>query len=138
MLKGGGNEELINLDNLDDSVAGFLSNSHEPINFIEHCEKEYLKIDLSNQTQTNDTILNEEIDTQNLPASPPFTKVSAIKMFSTPAKKPMTPLRPRPKKEEINDFKAKANVVSKENNTVILARKDYTKSFLPKIKKRQK
>ena len=117
-----GNEELINLDNLDDSVDDFLSNKSN--NFIEISdEKEQVKCDKSHQT--SDTILNEEIDTQNLPASPPFTKVSAIKMFSAPLKKPTNPPRPKEATEE-------------ENKTVTLARKDHSKSFLPRIKKRQK
>lgn len=127
MLKCETNEEFINLDNLDDSVDDFLSNKTNIL--TETKEKEQETLDKSKQS--NDTILNEEIHTQNLPSSPPFTKVSAIKMFSTPLKKPSTPLRPR--KSEINQENVKA-----ENKTVILARKDHTKSFLPRIKKRQK
>lgn len=127
MLKCETNEEFINLDNLDDSVDDFLSNKTN--NLSETKEKEQETLDKSQQS--NDTILNEEIDTQNLPASPPFTKVSTIKMFSAPLKKPATPLRPR--KLEITQENVKA-----ENKTVTLARKDHTKSFLPRIKKRQK
>lgn len=127
MLKCETNEEFINLDNLDDSVDDFLSNKTNIL--TETKEKEQETLDKSKQS--NDTILNEEIHTLNLPASPPFTKVSAIKMFSAPLKKPSTPLRPR--KPEINQENVKA-----ENKTVILARKDHTKSFLPRIKKRQK
>lgn len=126
MLKCETNEEFINLDILDDSVDNFLSNKLN--NLTETKDKEQETLDKS--LKTSDTILNEEIDTQNLPASPPFTKVSAIKMFSAPLKKPSTPLRPR-KQLEMTYEKT-------ENKTVTLARKDHTKSFLPRIKKRQK
>jgi hypothetical protein len=127
MLKCEGNEEFINLDNLDDSVDDFLSNK---LNNLTEIKEKVFEIREKSQ-QINDTILNEEIDTQNLPASPPFTKISAIKMFSAPTKNSSTPLR---LKKQESETASEEN----ENKTAILARKDHTKSFLPRIKKRQK
>lgn len=124
-MLGGGGEDLINLaDCVDDFFTNKPSDDIKDEKTLENIEK----------AQVIETILNEEIDTQNLPASPPFTKVSSIKMFSKTeiiSKKPSTPLRPKHEKySESND--------TKENRTATLARKDCTKSFLPRIKKRQK
>lgn len=131
MLKCEANDELINLDTLDDSSNDFFSNKPNPIEL-----KEEKLTESSENQKTIDTILNEEIDTQNLPASPPFTKISSIKMFSNSEKMPATPLRP--KESDTKIFSENDNVSKTENKTAALARKNHTKSFLPRIKKRQK
>lgn len=119
MLKCQTGEDLINLEDCNDD---FFANKPKRA-------KDEERNEIKEKEKVNETILNEEIDTQNLPASPPFTKVSAIKMFSTPVtlKKVATPLRPKLKSSDLL-----------ENKTAALARKDCTKSFLPRIKKRQK
>ena len=84
----------------------------------------------------NYTILSEEMeDVSNLPASPPFTKVSSIKMFQTGSKvskNQPTPLRQKcakvVKSERIDECSARPNK-SKDNNPP---------SLLPRMKKRSR
>lgn len=145
--------DLINL--FDDSVDQLFSNKPEKDIITSHDTTELDELILRlNPSRTADTILNEEITAQNLPASPPFTKVSAIKMYT----KSSTPLRkiviakdvgtveimglPATSVEnvEITTVLPDPTVTITEytRNPALLARKDHTRSFLPRIKKRQK
>lgn len=137
--------DLINL--LDDSVDQFFSN--EPLKDSGTDCKAVDSNTVVESSKATDTILNEEITAQNLPASPPFTKVSAIKIYT----KASTPLRPVKKVNVVNvtnvvDVNENSVVSSGSDSNLIItsapktvaqtARKDHTKSFLPRIKKRQK
>ena len=120
MLEGS-NEEFINLN--DDSLDNFTT--LRPQNDAKVSDKTTGQI-LPTSTASLSDLLKEEIDTRNLPASPPFTKVSSIKMYKT------TPLKPG--KTEIVELKP---VKTKESNLPLKRAKDSTKSFLPRIVKKR-
>lgn len=115
-------EELINLNELDDFLLAKpaqtdFSNDRNP--------------EISANPDLNNTILNEELGLNGLPASPPFTKVSSIKMYKS------TPLKPRvnpPLTSDRVSTETRAAAAVKINKSD----RNQTKSFLPRIKKRTK
>ena len=119
-------EETGLIDLLDDSVDDFFT--IKPSN-LSNSTIEQVNFSLKLKTQ-NDTILNEEIVTQHLPASPPFTKVSTIKMYNN-----KTPLKNTKTVSPSNKSTLTKSTAIPLSN---LGRKDHTKSYLPRIKKRQK
>ena len=119
-------DELIDLndDSLDNLItfnnAGTTTNQQTSVETIKSPDQE-LKVEING-------FLNEEIDTRNLPASPPFTKVSSIKMYKTPMKTEGSGYKPNKSTPLI---KVRGAIAGKPDW------KDPTKSFLPRIIKKR-
>lgn len=119
MLKAGEASELIDLN--DESL-----DTLTPLNSTKSDEIDQIKGASNTETKQpeHSNLLNEEIDTRNLPASPPFTKVSSIKMYKSPIKTSTST------SVAVNK-QVKSTPLSKSNW------KDPTKSFLPRIIKKR-
>ena len=129
--------DLINLDETDDNLNLNLfsdNGKHQSLGL------DKIKEDSGQVSPLHDaviSILNEEIDTQNLPASPPFTKISAIKIYSTSALNDSV-VSAAVADEGRNENENENGILNKTEITSKLARKDHTRSFLPRVKKHQK
>lgn len=123
-MKGG--NDLIDLNAIndinDENILTAQTNINDQINLS---EKQNLSLKL-NTSESNYTILSEELDVQNLPASPPFTKVSSIKMFKSNVKS----------KNQSTPLRLSATKVVKPDVNKIKSSDEVPRSLLPRMKKR--